>query len=231
MTQKRKNYESGYDAGANAGYQKALADLEAARRNKPVYDSGYGKEAEGLYRQLQQRQPFSYDINSDALYRQYETQYRRQGRRAMEDTLGRAAGMTGGYGNSYAQTAGNQAYQSYLGQLNDKLPQLYSAALERWKQEGRQLQDSYDRAQAQEEKSYSRYQDTLDAYRKDLSFLQTQADQAWERGHQSYLEGYQMGQDAYERMLYLIENRGYKPTKQELLELGFTEAQAAALGR
>ena len=87
------------------------------------------------------------------------------------------------------------------------------------------------RALAQEEKSYSRYQDTLDAYRKDLSFLQTQADQAWERGHQSYLEGYQMGQDAYERMLYLIEERGYKPTKQELLELGFTEAQAAALGR
>ena len=56
------------------------------------------------------------------LYRQYESAYRRGGKQAMEDTMANAAALTGGYGNSYASTAGNQAYQSYLAELNQILP-------------------------------------------------------------------------------------------------------------
>lgn len=227
----KKTYESGYDPNRDEAYSKARQKLETARQNKPVYSSPYGEESRELYRQLQSRQPFSYDASSDALYRQYRDQYIRQGRLAMEDTLGSAQAMTGGYGNSYAQSAAQQTYQNYLSQLGDKLPELYNQALERYRLEGEQLQSRYDRAQAQEEQSYARYQDALADYNKDVAFLQSQADQAWDRGYSSYLEGYRMNQDAYERMIYLMEKRGYRPTRQELLDIGFTADQAAILGR
>ena len=65
---------------------------------------------------------FNYDVNGDPLYQQYKHSYMTQGKQAMEDTIGQAAAMTGGYGNSYATAAGGQAYQSYLDQLNDRYP-------------------------------------------------------------------------------------------------------------
>ncbi len=227
----KKKYDSGYKPEENQEYQKAAAELQAARQQKPQYNSPYQAQTEDLYRKLQDRAPFSYDIDTDALYRQYRDQYKKQGSLAMEDTLGRAQAMTGGYGNSYAQSAAQQTYQGYLGRLNEQLPQLYASALERYRQEGQALESSYARAQGMEQSAYARHKVALDAYRKDIAQLQTQADQAWDRGYQSYLEGYKMQQDQYDRLIYLMEKRGYRPTKQELLELGFTEAQAAALGK
>ena len=67
-----------------------------------------------LIQQIQNREKFSYDLNADALYQQYKDQYTTQGKLAMMDTMGQAAAMTGGYGNSYAQSVGQQAYQGYL---------------------------------------------------------------------------------------------------------------------
>lgn len=74
---------------------------------------------------LDNREPFSYDPESDLLYRQYREQYQKLGRQAMEDTVGQAAALTGGYGSTYGEIAGAEAYDSYLGKLNDVLPELY----------------------------------------------------------------------------------------------------------
>lgn len=223
-----KQYASGYDPSGDEEYQKALRELESARQNKPTYADTYGDQARNLYNQLSSRKEFTYDINTDALYRQYRDQYQTLGKRAMTDTMGRAQAMTGGYGNSYAQTAGQQSYQEYLGKLSDVVPQLYQQALERYKQEGQTLQAQYDLTRELEAEEYSRHQDALDAYRKDLSYLQSQADQAYDRGYQSYLQGYQMAGDQYTRLLYMMEKLGYSPTEEELLAAGLTKSQAAA---
>ena len=76
---------------------------------------------------------------------------------AMMDTLGQAATLTGGYGNSYAQGAGQQAYQSYLQGLNDKIPELYQLALERYDREGDRLYKGYTMLNEQEGQDYDRY--------------------------------------------------------------------------
>jgi guanine deaminase len=55
-----------------------------------------------------------------------------QGQQAMRDTMGQAAALTGGYGNTYAQQAGEQAYAAYLSRLNDVLPELYGEAYNRF---------------------------------------------------------------------------------------------------
>lgn len=78
-----------------------------------------------LMDELDTRKPFSYDPESDLLYRQYREQYQKLGRQAMEDTVGQAAALTGGYGNTYGEIAGAEAYNAYLGKLNDVLPELY----------------------------------------------------------------------------------------------------------
>ena len=132
MADTKKNYASGYDPAEDEEYRKALQALNSARKNKPVYANTYGPQAESLLDQMQNRKPFAYDINTDALYKQYRDQYQSLGRRAMEDTMGRARAMTGGYGNSYAQTAGQQSYQNHLGKLSQVVPTLYEQALERF---------------------------------------------------------------------------------------------------
>lgn len=76
---------------------------------------------------------FSFDINKDAFYKDAVDQYTKLGKLAMEDTIGRASAMTGGYGNSYAQSVGQQAYQGQLDNLGDVAMDLYDRALERYK--------------------------------------------------------------------------------------------------
>jgi hypothetical protein len=76
---------------------------------------------------------FSFDINKDAFYKDAVDQYTKLGKLAMEDTIGQASAMTGGYGNSYAQSVGQQAYQGQLDNLGDVAIDLYDRALERYK--------------------------------------------------------------------------------------------------
>lgn len=112
-------------------------------RVSPWTGGTYGDALKQAVDRINNREKFTYDLNGDMLYQQYKDQYMRQGRLAMQDTMGQAAALTGGYGNSYAATAGNQAYQSYLTQLNDVIPQLYQLALDKYDREG---QDMYNRA-------------------------------------------------------------------------------------
>lgn len=103
----------------------------------------YAAQANALYQQLLQRGPFQYDLQGDMLYRQYADQYSQRGQTAMRDAMGTAAGLTGGYGNSWAGTVGNQAYQQYLGQLNAMIPDFYDRAYQRWLDEGDNMLNQY----------------------------------------------------------------------------------------
>ena len=89
------------------------------------------------------REDFQYDLNADALYQQYQNRYQELGKNAMKDTMGQAAALTGGYGSSYAQNVGQQAYQGYLQKLGDVIPELYQLAYNRYQDEGDQLYKIY----------------------------------------------------------------------------------------
>ena len=82
------------------------------------------------------REDFHYDMDADALYQQYKDKYMKQGALAMEDTMGKAAALTGGYGNSYAQSVGQQVYNQHLAGLNDVVPELYALARQQYDAEG-----------------------------------------------------------------------------------------------
>ncbi len=113
-----------------------------------VTQDPYAAQANALYQQLMNRGPFRYDLQGDMLYRQYADQYSQLGQQAMRDTMGTAAALTGGYGNSYANMVGNQAYQGYLGQLNSMVPSLYDRAYKVWQDEGDDLLARYQLAKS-----------------------------------------------------------------------------------
>lgn len=130
--------ETAYSQAADQAINKALGyNAPAAAENTPKVSQDYLNE-------YLNRGPFKYDVNSDALYQQYKNQYMRQGNLAMRDTIGQASALTGGYGNSYAESAGQAAYNQYLGALNDKIPELYQLAYDRYDREGQQLRDAYE---------------------------------------------------------------------------------------
>ena len=86
---------------------EAKAALDRVLSEKPgSYTSRWDKELDALYDQIANRKAFSYDLGADPMYRQYREQYQSAGRLAMENTMGAAASLTGGYGSSYSQQAG-----------------------------------------------------------------------------------------------------------------------------
>lgn len=150
----------------------AEAAMKVQKNSRPeAYRSAWEDQIKAAMETILSREPFRYSINGDALYRQYQEQAIRNGRLAMMDTMGQAAALTGGYGNSYAQTAGQQMYQQQLLSLNDRIPELYALALDQYKAQGDALQQRYDLLSGREQQDYSRYKDTLAAWQKDADWL------------------------------------------------------------
>ena len=94
-------------SGTQAALKSALGDIQ-----------GYGD--------------FKYDLNADLLYQNAVDNYMLQGQKAMMDTNAAAAALSGGYGNSWAASVGNQAYQDYITQANNMIPQFQQMALNTW---------------------------------------------------------------------------------------------------
>ena len=151
---------------------QAEAMLQQQLAQKPgAYQSAWQTQLNDIISKIQNREKFSYDLNGDMLYQQYKDQYTTQGKLAMMDTMGQAAAMTGGYGNSYAQTAGQQAYQGYLQGLNDKVPELYQLALSQYNQEGDEMYDQAALMAQMEDQDYGRYRDGVSDYYTELDRL------------------------------------------------------------
>lgn len=152
--------------------KQALDKLQSHNQNKPdkfEYDKQAGWD--NIMNQILNRKDFSYDLGSDALYQQYKDQYMSQGALAMQDTMGQAAALTGGYGNSYAQSVGQQTYQGYLQQLNDKVPQLYQLALDKYNQETSDLYNKYGLYQSDYDTKYGAHRDDLADWYTDRDYL------------------------------------------------------------
>lgn len=168
-------------------------------------------ELERLYAAITGRPAFSYDPASDPVYNSYAQSYRRRGRLAMRDTMGQAAALTGGYGSSYAQSVGQQQYDSYLQSLGEALPELYGMAWQRYNAESDALKTAWELAS---ERSEVRRESEREAAEREAA-AQKSAETA--------------RRENYERLYKLIYNSGYNPNETELSDSGMTGEQAAAL--
>lgn len=198
-------------------YRNTMTALRESEYSLPEYNSSYDEQISQIYNKIVSREPFRYDPMSDSLYGNYREQYTQLGRKAMRDTMGQAAALTGGYGSSYAQQVGQQEYDSYLQKLGEVLPELYSAAYQRYKDQGDNLEQEYQRLLGMEQTEYGRYRDQVEdvKYQQGMEAEQAAAEQ--ERKDENY-----------DRLVELITKTGYTPSAEELEASGMTQAQANA---
>lgn len=176
-----------YNPVNDKAYQSALASLQAANKNMPQYAGTYDGQLKELYDQIVNRDKFSYDINSDMLYKQYANQYIQNGKLAMMDSMGQAAALNGGYGSSYGQAVGQQTYNAYLQQLSDIVPDLYAQAYDQYNAEGDKLLQQYALIGDLKDDEYAKYQDAYNRWANERAYAQEQVDNAYDRGYNEYL--------------------------------------------
>ena len=176
-------------------YEKSQAVKDAENKlkqwenTKPdEYKGKYDAQIESLVNEILSREDFSYDMQSDPLYQQYRQLYAENGQTAMRDTVGQAAALTGGYTNSYAVTAGNQAYAEYLDQLNDIALELRDRAYEMYSDEGDRLIEDVTLLRGLDGDDYDKYLDTLEQYYSDGDYLLKKLSQMSDAEFEAFLQ-------------------------------------------
>ena len=176
-----RGYTPSDEVTAAQAYRDSVAALEPG-----AYQSRFEERLQALYDRIAGREAFDYEPEEDEAYQRYARLYAARGAAAMEDTLGKAAALTGGYGSSYAQSAGQQAYNGYLQELAALVPELRQAALAEYQQEGKALQEQYSLLHAQEKADYDRWQDERADWQKLLAAAQAEYEDAGSRDQKLY---------------------------------------------
>ena len=208
-------YDAGYQASQNvinAQNQKLAA--ENAVSNYGDFNYGRQDAYDQAINALTNREKFKYDLNGDALYQQYKDQYITQGKQAMMDTIGQASAMTGGYGNSYAATVGNQTYQGYLQQLNNKIPELYQLALDKYNSEGDQLAQTYGVLAQDRQTAYGEWGDKYNRLVGERDYASNEYNNAYNRDYTTWNDN-----KNYDTTQYWNEyNTGYQADRDAIAD-------------
>lgn len=194
MAQKNKytsidlsKYDKGYRASKSVNLaQQQKANAENAVKNYGDFKYGRQEETDKIIDSILNRKDFSYNLDGDALYQQYKDQYKALGKLAMQDAMGQAAALTGGYGNSYADAVGNQAYQGYLTKLNDVIPSLYQMALDRYNAQGDALKDKYGILSDDRNTQYGEWQDKFNRLLNDRGYYSDNYNNAYTRDYSAW---------------------------------------------
>lgn len=166
---------------AQQGY-KASDAVNAAQQTwnqlqaqKPAdYNSKYAPALDNILQQIQNPSDFKYEFNGDNLFKSYADLYSQYAKQGMQDAMGQAAALTGGYGNSYAQTLGQQQYQQNMLPLYEKGLELRDRAYQAHQDNYNRLLQQYNVISDQENTDYGRYRDTVGDW-------MTQENQAYNR--------------------------------------------------
>ena len=109
----------------------------------PVYADSYQGTLNGIMNDIMNGKPFSWDMNGDALYQQYKDMYTNQANLGMQNAMAQAAALTGGYGSSYGQAVGQQAYAQQMQGLNDVALDLHDRAYGQYQDQRADLYNQY----------------------------------------------------------------------------------------
>lgn len=211
-----------------AQYNSAMDRLTQVKENLPTYDKSYDSALKELFDEISSYEKFSYNTREDSLYQSYKQSYTDTGRLAMQDTMGQAAALTGGYGSSYSQSVGQQQYNAYLQKLNDVLPETYGMAYQQYQDNKNALQQQYDMTGRLADDEYQKYQDRLSAYYREMDYWQNTADTAYSRYQSAEQQAYDRQQDAYNRLADMIVNTGYMPDADDLAAAGMKDSEYQA---
>ena len=178
-------YKDGLYKPSDVQYQDDKKNELATKREEDAAAIAEAKKRMDEQYETIMSSKFEYDAMSDPLFKMYEQQYIKGGQLAMKDTMANAAFLSGGYGNSYAATAGQQTYNQYMSELSGVIPELYDAAYGRWRTERsdmvnhyEKLAADYERLSSDSEADLSRLEQELEKYDSEYDTIITQAQDA-----------------------------------------------------
>lgn len=123
----------------------------------------------------------------------------------------------GSYGSSYGQQTGQQAYNAYLQQLNEIVPELYAQAREQWQSGEAALYDRYQLLSSREQSDYARYRDQMSDYYAELDDARS-----------AYASAAKLANDNYWSSLEYQADREDAANAQYWKQLAYADKQAAA---
>ncbi len=154
------------------------------------YESKYAGDIAAAVERIKNAGEFNYDSTTDAGYQAAKNQYEKSAQKNMKNTLAASSRLTGGYVNSWGQTAAQQAYDDTMSEaIATLLPQYEQKAYGRYR-DG--INDNYNQLsvlQGLDATDYGRYSDKLAADQAILNLAATMYDS--NRGMD-----YQKGRDA-----------------------------------
>ena len=125
--------------------------------------TSYSDQVQAMMDKIMNRDKFSYDVDNDQLFQQALASAMNSGKQAMQDTIGQASALTGGYGSTYATSAGNQAYNAFIEDAYNNLPQYYQMAMEAYQMEGDEMYRQFGMLSELDDKEYNRNVAAYDA--------------------------------------------------------------------
>ncbi len=177
------------------------------------WTSPYAGEIENAFGAWNSKEPFSYVPESDPLYQSYRKQYLREGSRAAEDVLGRAAALTGGVPSSYAVSAASEAENLYNAKLADQIPALAELAYGIYRDEYDRIADRLELLMKAETGDYQRWADDRDtryAWQRDALADQRYNDEtAYQRQRDALADRRYDDETAYKRERDALADRRY----------------------
>jgi hypothetical protein len=186
---------------------KPSANVDAAQKFlQSVKDNGYNqqwsKQLDALVNEYMGRGPFQYNQNEDVMWQQAKKTGLDAANLAMRDTTAQAAALSGGYGNSYAATVGQQVYNKGVADIMAMAPEYYQAAYQRYKDEGDTMLQNIGLVQSMDDAAYARYADALNRAQSDYDTL-------YGREYGEFLDkrnfDYQLGRDTVADQRYETE--------------------------
>ena len=180
-------YSPEVQAGMNSTFSKPSIVtetekwLESERVKIQSGKTSYSDDVKAMIDKIKNREKFSYDVDNDQLFQQALASAMGSGKQAMQDTIGQASALTGGYGSTYATSAGNQAYNAFIEDAYNNLPQYYQMAFDAYQVEGQDMYNMLSMLSTEDAKEYERM---LSAYNVTLDYR-----------NQAYTEAYNIYRD------------------------------------
>ena len=182
-------------------YQAKMTDTE---NNKPdAYVNKWADTQNSLLEEILNEKAFSYtgsDLMNDDMYKMYSEMYEKNARKAMNNAMGEAASLTGGYGSTYSQAAGQQAYDDTMSNMNEIALALADKAYEKYLNDRSNRYNKLSAVNTQEQSDYGKYRDEVGDWQLDRDYYAGRYDATYGQDYQKYQD--EVAQAQYLANLY-----------------------------
>lgn len=175
----------------NSGFSASSAYYEAKRYTDQLLEklssgrTSYTDDVEAMMQKILNREEFEYDVDKDQLFQQALASAMNSGKTAMQDTIGQASALTGGYGSTYATSAGNQAYNAFIEDAYNNLPEYYQMAMQAYQMEGEEMYNQLGMFVDADNREYQRTYDAWNANFANTESIYNKEYGAWQDGVQN----------------------------------------------